>query len=48
MSDERQLAREMSSSELRAIVAGGLHGKSRAEIAHFAKELGITLNSGTW
>ena len=43
MSDERQLAREMSSSELRAIVAGGLHGKSRAEIAHFAKELGITL-----
>jgi hypothetical protein len=43
MSDERQLARQMSSAELRAIVAGGLHGKSRTEIAHFANELGITL-----
>jgi hypothetical protein len=43
MSDERQLAREISSAELRAIVAAGLHGKSSTEIAHFANELGITL-----
>jgi hypothetical protein len=43
MSGDRQLARELSTAELRGIVAAGLHGKSRGEVAEFAKELAISL-----
>ena len=43
MSDDRQALREVPTGELRRIVAAGLYGKSREEIARFAKEIGLTL-----
>ena len=38
-----QYVRELPTSELRAIIAGGLHGKTAAEIREVAQELGITV-----
>jgi len=43
VSDDRQALREVPTGELRRIVAAGLYGKSREEIAGFAKEIGLTL-----
>jgi hypothetical protein len=43
VSHDRQVLREVPTGELRAIVAAGLYGKSREEIAGFAKEIGLTL-----
>jgi hypothetical protein len=43
MSGDRRLAKELSTAELRGVVAAGLHGKSRGEVAEFAKELAISL-----